>query len=430
MSFNPKNVNINNVAGQFMKANFSANGFVNNLLPYMLANQPLDGLVNAKVDYVNLNDWMGISTDTATNKVASKPFVVPANLNLTLNAIADKVHYDKLDITNLSGSLLVADETVKMNNVKGNALDGNISISGYYSTKKSKLKPDIALTYDLKNLDIQKTFIAFNTMEKLMPIGKFLAGKLSSQLTVNGKLGDNMLPDLSSLTGNGNFLMLEGVLGKFAPMDKIASTLNVPVLQNISAKDIKSYFEFANGNVLVKPFTLKVKGIEMEIGGLHGLNQSMDYTINMKVPRALMGDKANSVIGNLITQAANKGVPIIVGEIVPIQVKLGGSIKSPTIKTDLKQTVNSLAKDLEQQATSFAKAKADSAKAAIKDTLTSVKKQLLQNAKDELFKKATGQTDSTTKTEDPKKMLEEKGKGLLKNINPFKKKTNSDSTKQ
>jgi hypothetical protein len=266
--------------------------------------------------------------------------------------------------------------------------------------------------------------MAFNTVQKLMPIGKFLAGKLSSQLNLSGKLGENMMPDLNTLTGVGNVLMLEGVLSSFAPLDKISQTLNVNTLKNISAKDIKTFFEFANGNVLIKPFTVKVKDIEMEIGGLHGLTQSMDYTINMKIPRAMMGEKGNTLVNNLTQQINAKGVPIKVGDIVPIQIKVGGSITSPTIKTDLKQTTTSLTQDIKNQAIDFAKAKADSAKAAIKDTLNAAKNQLLKNAKDELTKKLLNPKDSSNNNnvDDTKKQLEEKGKGLLKNL--FKKKSN------
>jgi hypothetical protein len=366
---------------------------------------------------------MGVSTDTTNkNTATATPFAVPANLDITVHAAIDKVHYDNLDIANLTGSLLLADETVKLNNVKGNALDGTIEMGGYYSTKLSKKKPDIALNYDVKNVDIQKTFLAFNTVQKLMPVGKFLAGKLSSQLTLTGKLGENMMPDLNTLSGVGNALMIEGVLSKFQPIEKLSQTLNVSALQNISAKDIKTYFEFANGKVLVKPFTVKVKDIEMEIGGLHGLNQSMDYTINMKLPRALMGDKGNAFVNNLATQASNKGVPIKVGDIIPVQIKMGGSITNPTIKTDLKQSATSLAQDLKQQATSFAQAKVDSAKAALKDTINSAKKQVLQSAKDELAKKLLSSKDTSSNSGDNKKKLEETGKGLLKDLNPFKKK--------
>lgn len=59
MSFNPKNVTLSNLVGKFMNTNFSANGYINNLLPYMLKNQPLDGVVNVKADKINLNELMG-----------------------------------------------------------------------------------------------------------------------------------------------------------------------------------------------------------------------------------------------------------------------------------------------------------------------------------------------------------------------------------
>lgn len=424
MTFTPKNVTINTIAGKFMNTNFTGNGYVNNLLAYALQNKALDGAMNVTADKINLNQWMGISTDTTKNTAKSKPFIVPANLNFLVSAKADEVVYDKLTIDKLTGNLLIANETVKLNDVKGNALDGTIAVTGFYSTKVSKTKPDIALNYNVANVDIQKTFMAFNTVQKLMPIGKFLAGRLSSQLNLTGKLGENMMPDLNTLTGLGNILMLEGVLSSFQPLDKISQTLNINALQNVSAKDIKTFFELANGNVLIKPFSIKVKDIEMEIGGLHGLTQAMDYTINMKVPRAMMGEKGNALVNNLAQQVSNKGIAVKVGDIVPIQVKLGGSILSPTIKTDLKQTANSLVQDMKQQATDFAKAKADSAKAAIKDTLNAAKNLALKNAKDELTKKILGGKSDTSNTNsnDTKKQLEEKGKGLLKSL--FKKKEN------
>ncbi|TAD88005.1 MAG: hypothetical protein EAY75_05670, partial [Bacteroidetes bacterium] len=397
--------------------NFTANGYINNLLPYVLQNQPLEGHIKFNANNVNLNEWMGLSTDTTSTKTSTAtggPFLVPSNLNLTLDAAVDNLHYDNLDMSNIVGSMMVKDETVTLNNIRGNALDGNIDISGFYTTKNSKTEPGISLNYAVDNVDIQKTFFAFNTVQKLMPIGKFLAGKLSSSLNLSGKLGSNMMPNLNTLSGLGNVLMIEGVLSSFQPVESIAKLLNVKALSNIAAKDVRTFFEFANGNVLVKPFTIKFKEIEMEIGGLHGLTQSMDYTINMKVPRVLMGDRANSIINNLSSQANSKGLPIKVGDIVPIQVKLGGTITAPTIKTNLKQTSNSLAQDLKQQTTAFANAKIDSAKAAIKDTLTAAKNQLLQDGKNELTKKLLNPGD-TTKT-DTKKNLEEKGKGLLKNI--------------
>ena len=431
-SFNPKNVTLSNISGHYQKTNFTANGSIDNLIPYVLQNKPLTGVATVKADQLNLNDWMGTTTDTSTakNTAATAPFAVPANLNFTVNAGVDKVHYDKIDMQNLTGSLVIKDETVMLNNVSSQLLDGGMNINGSYSTKINKKKPAISLSYDVKNFDVEKTFKAFNTVEKLMPIGKFLSGKLNSQLSFTGSLGNDMMPDLSSLTGNGNLLLIEGFLKKFAPVEKLAALLNVKDLESFSLKDVKNYIEFANGKVLVKPFKLKVKDIDMEIGGMHGFDQSLDYVINMKIPRALMGDKGNAYVNNLVSQVNSKGVPLKLGDIVNLKVNMGGSITNPVLKTDLKQSANSLAEDLKQQATDFAKAKIDSTKkavtGAVKDTIASLKKQAIQTAGEEL-KKQLFKTDST-KNADGKNGIESSAKGLLQNINPFKKKKPADTT--
>lgn len=436
LSFNPRNVKVSDLRGKYLQTNFSADGTIDNLLGYALKDQPLSGTLNVNADKLNLNDWMGVSTDTTTQTAASAPFAVPNNIQFVLNSKVDEVTYDKLTIQNLSGSMQIADETVKLNNIQGNALDGTMQINGSYSTKASKKQPDISLAYDVKGLDVQKTFYAFNTVQKLMPAGKFIAGKLTSQLSFTGKLGENMMPDLNSLTGQGNLLLIEGFLKKFAPLDKLASTLNVKELEAISLKDVKNYIEFTNGKVLVKPFKLKVKDIDMEIGGMHGFDQSIDYMVNLKVPRAMMGEKGNQYVNNLVTQVSNKGVPVKLSDVVNLNVKMGGTISNPQLKTDLKQSATNLADDLKQQAIDFAKQKIDSTKlavkTAVKDTIASAKKQVTQALRDEVGKQLFAQKDSTgTATgTDPKKRLEETGKGLIENLNPFKKKkTPVDTTK-
>ena len=438
MTFNPKDVLLNNVSGQYMKTNFSGNGAVSNLLPYMLKNQVLTGTLNLKADHVNLDDWMGTGEDTTTATAASDPFVVPSNIKFVVNTIVDKVHYDKLDLQNVSGSLQIADETVKLNNVKANGLDGTIAINGSYSTKNSKKNPDISLAYDVKGLDVKKTFYAFNTFQKLMPIGEYLSGTLSSQLNFIGKLGQDMMPQLNSLTGQGNLLLIEGVLNKFTPVEKLAQTLNIKQLEAVSLRDVKNYIEFTNGKVLVKPFKVKVKDVDMEIGGMHGFDQSVDYTINLKLPRSMMGEKGNALVNNLVTQVNNKGVPMKVGDVVDLNVKMGGFFKDPTFKTDLKQATNKLTDDFKQQATAFAQQKIDSTKqavsTAVKDSVNSAKKQVMAAAQDELKKQMLGKKDTTahaSNTDDSKKKLEETGKGLIENFNPFKKKKKAtDSVKQ
>ena len=419
-------------SGSYLNTDFTGNGVLNNLIGFIMKDQPLSGTVNVAADKMNLNDWMGTDTTTTSpgTSATTDPFIVPSNINLTVNAKADKVKYDKVDYNNINGTLVLADETVKLQNVKTDALDGTMTFNGTYSTKTNKKDPAIGITYDVKDLDIQKTFYAFNTVQKLMPIGQFLGGKLHSQLTMTGNLNGNMMPDLSTLSGKGNLLLIEGLLKKFAPLEKLANALQIDHLKAITIRDVKQFIEFANGKVLVKPFNVKVSDIEMQIGGLHGLDQSIDYIIEMKVPRKYLGNEGNNLVNGLVTQATSKGIPVKLGDMVDLSVKMGGSISNPSIKIDLQKVAGDAADKLKEQAKDFAQQKIDSAKARAKDTLNVVKDKVKAEAKEKLLEQVFGK--DTTKTNAPADSSKKKGETLnkLKNMFIKPKKPAADTVKK
>ncbi len=419
--FSPSGVSLSDFSGNYLNSQFSGNGTLHNLIGFLAKGHPLKGTLHAAVDKMNLNDWMGTEENPASSTSSSStPFLVPANMDIVLNAKAGQVTYDKVEYNNINGSLLLNNETITLQNVKAQTLDGNIAVNGSYSTLKNKTNPAISLSYDVSSLDVQKTFTSFNTIQAIMPIGKFLAGRLNSELTMTGNLNGNMMPDLKTLTGKGNLLLIEGVLAKFAPLEKVAATLQIDRLKSISVRDIKNYFEFANGKVLVKPFDIKVDDITMQIGGTHGFDQTMEYIIGMKVPRKHLGASGNNLINGLITSANNKGIPLKVGDMVSLNIKLTGSLTSPSIKVDLEEVAGSVIESIEEQAIDFAKEKADSVKQVLKDTLSSItdkaKDTLKQKLKEQIFGK-----DTTKKTEQPadssSKKKEESGiKNKIKDI--------------
>ena len=431
--FTPTKIMLSDLSGQYQNSNFNGGGQINNLLSYLLNGKALSANLTVNADKVNLNDWIGVSADTTAKGSAAQPFIVPNNLDVVLNTNIDRLLYDKIDIQYLSGVVQVKDEAVVLNNVSGNAMDGSIKVNGSYSTKESKTKPAIAMSYNVAGVDIQKTFYAFNTAQKLMPIGKYLSGKLTSVLSANGKLGDNMDIDMSSISGNGNLFLIEGFLSKFAPLDKIASVLNVKQLQEISLQNVKTFFEFSNGKLLVKPFTVKLKDIEMEIGGLQGFDQSLNYAINLKLPRALMGTQGNQLVNNLAAAVNAKGIPVKISDVVNLKLAMGGTFTNPSIKVDLKQSGEKLADQMQQQVKDFAQAKIDSAKKAAQDTLTSIKKQLRNAAMEELRKKMQNQKDTATaKDSTPVKNNGDKTKESVKGLfdNLLKKKPKDTANRQ
>jgi len=147
----------------------------------------------------------------------------------------------------------------------------------------------------------------------------------------------------------------------------------------------------------------------------------------------LLGGQANALVNNLASQATSKRVNINPGETANLDLKLGGTLTSPQLKTDLKGAAGNMADALKQQAMSFAQAKADSAKRVVKDTVGALKNQALGAAKDELAKRLAGGggryreggcgRGAAAPAADAGKKAAEVGKGLIKGLFGKKKDT-------
>jgi hypothetical protein len=149
------------------------------------------------------------------------------------------------------------------------------------------------------------------------------------------------------------------------------------------------------------------------------------------VPRKYLGTQGNNLLNTLAAQANSKGIPIKLGDMVDLSIKMGGSLTNPSIKTELKEVAGDAIKDLQQQAIDFAKAKADTVKQTLKDTLTSVKNEVLKDLKEGAKNKIFGNKDSVNanNADSTKKKTEQKIKNTINTL--FKKKKPvSDTTKK
>jgi hypothetical protein len=362
MEFNPKNVSVKEMKGVYLSTHLGVSGKLNNLFDFALRNQPLNASIDMKTDELNLREWINNNKNVSAPAGTNTVFVVPDNIDFTVHAEANQFHFDNLDLQNLTANLTVSDQTVHLLQVKANGLDGDIILDGTYSTLENKENPDFALNYDVKALDVQKTFFAFNTIRKIMPVAKFISGNINAHMSLNGRLNDDMTTDLRTLYGEGQVELLTGTMKDFGPMDKLSQSLDITELKDIPMKEVKADFSFRSGKVAVSPFFVQSGNIEMEIGGSHGFNQSVDYRISLKVPRSQLGNKGSNFVKHVVEQAAVKGIPVKLKDAVSMNVQICGAINSPDVKEDMDAMVDHAATDLKKEIDDFVNAKLDSAK--------------------------------------------------------------------
>lgn len=399
LTFNPKNVTVSNFIGKYVDINFKGDGYINNLLGYYLHNEALNGSLHFAADKVDLNKFMGATSSKEEEKTTTPAtvFLVPDNLDITLKTEVGTLIYDKLTMTDVNAGLMIRNQIVNLQNVSAKALDGTIKMNGFYATKTDKKNPDIQFDYSLEGIDVPKTYNAFEMVKKMMPAAKYVSGKMTSHLSMSGKLGGDMMPVMNSLTGKGDLMMLSGVLSGFPVTEQIANKLSLSQLKQFPIKDLKLFFSFENGRVTVQPYKLKIGNIDAEIAGSHGFDQTIQYGVNMAVPRESIGSQGNAVVNNLLNQANSKGLNLKVGDKVNLTMNITGTVTQPKIETNLKNIAGSAVDNVKKELEEAAKKKIDSVKSVVKDTAKAIANQALNTAKDELTKQFLGNKDTSKK---------------------------------
>ncbi|MFM2048426.1 MAG: hypothetical protein RI955_974 [Bacteroidota bacterium] len=434
MHFNPKNVDLKSFDCKLSESNIKANGSLENVIGYVLTNQTLGGKLNLQMDYLNVDEWMTPADTTQKNKTAATTnsiFKVPNNIDFVMNSDVKKIHYDKMDMKNVNGGVSVKDEKMQLQNLKAEMLGGSMVMSGGYSTKNTVM-PDIDLTYDIKDFDIQSSFKTFNTVKKIAPFAEFTKGKFTTNLTMTGKMLADMSPDLATINGSGYFSIFSGSISNFKPIQKIVEALQMTQYKEFPIKDLKTWFEIHNGKIEVKPFNIKSNDLVMNISGSQSLDQKIDYVIKMDMPRKMLGAAAGAAIDQAIGLANSKGANFSSTDRIKFDVLLGGTMINPIVKTGLKDALKGKANDLKDAAEAkakeeLAKAKAD-AEAKIKAETDKAKQQAMDAAnktKAEVEAKAKAEADrikneAETKTKAAADKVKEdaknKAKGALKGL--------------
>lgn len=110
---------------------------------------------------LDLNELMGdsepsgeetVEADTTTLSVIE----VPKNIDMTLSADFKKILFQKMELDNVTGKLIVADGAVRMTPLSLNAFGGAMVANGIYSTAESVVRPMVNFDLDIQKASFEK----------------------------------------------------------------------------------------------------------------------------------------------------------------------------------------------------------------------------------------------------------------------------------
>ena len=323
---------------------------LNNYIGYALKGSTIKGNLNIKSNRLNLNELMGAESDVSETENDSVFGIIeiPKNIDFNMTAQLKEVLFGTMTLSDVNGGILIKDGKANMSNLSLNTMGGEVIMNGYYSTEKIE-HPTINANFALNKLSFAETYKELDMIKSLAPLFGSLKGNFSGSMKLNTELNESMEPIYSTFFANGNIKTQDVSLSEVEVVQKLAKALKQEDLANRPIKDLDLDFEVKEGMLETKPFNFNMGEYMLSVGGKTGLDQSIDYKGDLKLPESMTAVKGLDTFSFII----------------------GGSFNSPTFKVDTKSMLKEGGKVLEDKAKEFIGKELglDSAVTANKDSL-------------------------------------------------------------
>ena len=341
VAFNPNHINLSKFDAKTGSSDIQVNGTLDNFYGFLFKNQILKGKFNMNSTKLVVSDFMAPTTTVSEEgKKTTEAVKIPSFLDCSISAKAGTVIYDNLNLKDVSGTMLIKDEAVTLNNLKMGVFGGNIGLTGTVSTKGKT--PTFNMNLGLDKVNIAESFSQLDMLKSIAPIAGVVNGKLNSTIKLSGDLQNDMTPNLKTISGDLFGQLLSTTINEknSAMLTALSSNMKFIDMSKVNLNDVKAALSFKDGKVNVKPFDIKYQDITVNVGGTHGFDQTMNYNLKFDVPVKYLGKDVTNLIAKL-TPADQKQITSI-----PVSGLMTGNFSQPKFNTDLKQSTTNLTTQL------------------------------------------------------------------------------------
>lgn len=322
-------------------SDLQASARLDNLLGFILGQETLQGSGTFSSRRFLLDEWR--SDDEL------RTFAVPAMLDLRLDGTFDELVFNDIEMRNARGRATVRERRVTFEDVSLEALGGRIDVDGFYEAPTPE-PASFALDLMLDSLDVSQASEALLTVRTLAPVATYARGSFSSAMNLTGTLGEDMTPVLDVLDGNGTLSTSSLAIEGLPILQRLAETLDLQRLSNPTVGAVRSTVRIQDGRLVVDPFQVPIEGVAMTVSGSNGIDQSIDYSLGLRIPRTGV---AEGVISTLASRTGPLGASLATLDTIRVAIRATGSVRDPSLAATLSETTQT-ARNAAVQATEAA----------------------------------------------------------------------------
>ncbi len=332
---NNNDIAINNLQGKILDSDFELNGFLRNVLSYLLVDGErlsIDAtLKSKKINLTQLLASNGKSNDT------SFVFKLSEKVDFNLNSNIEQLEFKKFEATNITGIMILKNQKLAFNPIHFSTMNGDVDAKGIIDATKERTF-DVICDATLRHINITQLFYQFENFGQHTLTDKNVKGYLTSSIQFSSQWKNTLQVDESKTKAKADISVDNGELKDFEPMLNLSRYIAVEELKSIGFSTLKNQIEIKNRVITIPKMEIKSSALDVYCFGNHTFDNVVDYHFKLSLNDLLakkvkQSKKENEEFGIIEEDGLGR---------INLFIRMKGAMEDPTIiydKAGLKQNI-------------------------------------------------------------------------------------------
>lgn len=279
------------------QSDFNLSGEIKNFGKWTQHKDTLEGWLNFTSSNTNVDELLSLlpqtQSDTLTvnepsaqeqkDSTTSNPFLVPENINLTLNTRIKNAHAFDQNLKNLGGTIVVHNGVVFLDQMGFVCEAAKLQLSAIYKTPRRN-HIYVGLDYHMIDVDIQQLISMVPQLDTLVPMLNSFRGRAEFHLAAETYLTEQYKLKPSTIRGACSIEGKDLVLLDSETFDKISKILMFSKKTENKIDSISAQITLYKDEITVYPFSLSMDNYLIALGGNHYLDMTFNYHADLLKP--------------------------------------------------------------------------------------------------------------------------------------------------
>lgn len=223
------------------------------------------------------------STDGNSPSEAAEPFLVPTNVNLTLNTQIKKAHLFNQTATNLGGRIYVKDGTLVLEEMGFICNAAKLQLTAMYRTPRRN-HIYVGFDYHMLDVNIQELVNMIPQIDSMMPMLRSFKGEAEFHLAAETYTNAQYQIKPSTIRGAASIFGKDLVVMDNETFSTISKLLMFSKKTENRVDSISAEMTIYKKEIDVYPFCVSIDNYMVALGGRHNLDMTFNYDVNVLSP--------------------------------------------------------------------------------------------------------------------------------------------------